>query len=250
MKLTFSQIIQAGPAAFLLGFSKTGVVGIGVLTVPLMANVFPAKASTGALLPMLIFGDLFAVAWYRRHAQWRVLARILPWVMPGLVLGTIALNYTPSEALGHELGGLILLLVAFEIVRERGGEWLEERLPRVWWFSALMGLLAGYTTMVGNLGGPIATVYLLSMGMEKHQFMGTGAWYYLIGNCVKVPFSAGLGLITARSLLFNLKTAPVIIIGAVVGLLTFRVIPQKWFNRAVLLLAALAGLKLLLAAGR
>ena len=249
MVLTVSQMIQAAIAAFLTGFSKTGVVGLGVLIVPLMADVFPAKASTGALLPMLIFGDLFAVAWYRQHAQWRVLARILPWVLPGLVLGYVALKHTSSEALGHGMGWLILLLVVLEIVRKRGGEWLEERLPHVWWFSALMGTLAGFTTMVGNLGGPIATVYLLSMGLEKREFIGTGAWYYLIGNLAKVPFSAGLGLITARSLLFDLETAPIILIGAVVGILTFRLIPQKWFNRAVLLLAALAALKLLFTPG-
>ncbi len=246
MELTVSQIIQGAVAAFLTGFSKTGMVGLGVLIVPLMAGVFPAKASTGALLPMLIFADLFAVAWYRQHAQWRVLARILPWVFPGLVLGTVALKYTSSDALGHGMGWLILLLVAFQLVRERGGEWFEERLPRAWWFSALMGALAGFTTMAGNIAGPIATVYLLSMGLEKREFMGTGAWYYLIGNIAKVPFSAGLGLITVRSLVFDLETAPVILIGAVIGLLTFRLIPQKWFNRAVLFLAVLAALKLLL----
>jgi len=197
---------------------------------------------------MLIFGDLFAVAWYRQHAQWRVLAKILPWVLPGLVLGSIALKYTSSDALGHAMGGLILLLIVLEFARKRGGEWLEERLPHVWWFSAIMGTLAGFTTMVGNLGGPIATVYLLSMGLEKREFMGTGAWYFLIGNLAKVPFSAWLGLITRQSLLFNLETAPIILAGAVVGILTFRLIPQIWFNRAVLLLAALAGLKLLFAA--
>jgi len=245
MELTVSQMIQAVIAAFLVGFSKTGMVGLGVLIVPLMASVFPAKASTGALLPMLIFGDLFAVAWYRQHAQWRILAKLLPWVLPGLVLGTVALKFTSSEALGHMLGGLILLLVVFQVARERGGEWLEERLPRQWWFSALMGISAGFTTMVGNIAGPIMTVYLLSMGLRKREFMGTGAWYYLICNAAKVPFSAGLGLITVRSLTFNLEAAPIILVGAVVGILTFRLIPQKWFNRAVLILAALAALKML-----
>ena len=100
MELTVSQMIQGAIAAFLTGFSKTGVVGLGVLIVPLMASVFPAKASTGALLPMLIFGDLFAVAWYRQHAQWRILARILPWVLPGLALGDIALKHMSARRSG------------------------------------------------------------------------------------------------------------------------------------------------------
>lgn len=247
MELNTIQIIQAVLAAFLVGFSKTGLVGLGVLIVPLMAAVFPAKESTGALLPMLIFGDLIAVAWYRQHAQWRVLARILPWVLPGIVLGTFALNRTPSEKLGPALGVLVLFLVALETARARAGEWLEERLPRKWWFSAIMGMLAGFLTMVGNIAGAVASIYLLSMGLEKREFMGTGAWYYLIGNCVKVPFSLALGLISVRSLRFNLETTPLILAGAVVGILTFRLIPQRWFNRAILLLASLAALRLILA---
>jgi len=250
MELNASQIIQAAIAAFLVGFSKTGLVGLGVLIVPLMASVFPAKESTGALLPMLIFGDLFAVAWYRQHAQWRVLARILPWVLPGIVLGFFALNRTPSEKLGPALGVLVLVLVLLEVVRGRAGEWTEKHLPRKWWFSAIMGTLAGFLTMVGNIAGAVASIYLLSMGLEKREFMGTGAWYYLIGNTVKVPFSLALGLISTRSLLFNLETAPVILAGAVVGILTFRFIPQKWFNRAILLLASLAALRLILTASR
>ncbi|BCW98807.1 MAG: hypothetical protein KatS3mg024_1634 [Armatimonadota bacterium] len=57
-------------SAALVGFSKTGVPGTGILVVPLMAALFGGRQSVGTLLPMLIFADCFAVAWYRRHARW------------------------------------------------------------------------------------------------------------------------------------------------------------------------------------
>ena len=60
-----------GLAAFLVGFSKTGVPGLGIVIVPLMVMIFPAKQSVGALLIMLIVGDLFALGWYRHHADWK-----------------------------------------------------------------------------------------------------------------------------------------------------------------------------------
>jgi hypothetical protein len=43
-------------AAVLVGFSKTGVAGLGIVSIPLMAMVFPARESTGVLLPMLCIG--------------------------------------------------------------------------------------------------------------------------------------------------------------------------------------------------
>jgi len=51
---------------FLVGVSKTGIPGIGILVVPLLASVLPARVSVGVLLPMLIFADIFAVSYYRR----------------------------------------------------------------------------------------------------------------------------------------------------------------------------------------
>jgi uncharacterized membrane protein YfcA len=114
------------------------------------------------------------------------------------------------------------------------------------WFSALMGFLAGFTTMVGNVAGPIMSVYLLSMGAQKREFMGTGAWYYLIVNAVKVPFYVGLGLMTADTLVFNAKTALVIVAGALVGIPVFHRLSQAWFNRLIIVLAAAAALKLAL----
>jgi hypothetical protein len=47
--------------AILVGVAKTGVSGMAILVVPLIAMVFPAKESVGALLPMLIAGDILAV---------------------------------------------------------------------------------------------------------------------------------------------------------------------------------------------
>ena len=109
-----------------------------------------------------------------------------------------------------------------------------------------MGVLAGFTTMIGNVAGPIMGIYLLSMGLDKHAFMGTAAWFYMIVNAVKIPLNINLGLITPQTAFFDLKMTPIIIVGAIGGIFAFRVISQKWFNRIVLALAAAAALRLLI----
>ena len=108
-----------------------------------------------------------------------------------------------------------------------------------------LGLLGGFATMIGNAAGPVMALYLLSMRLPKNSFIGTGAWFFFIVNWVKVPFSAKLDLINAESLKLDTCLFPVIIIGAVVGIVLLKRIPQKLFRIIVLILAAAAALKLL-----
>ena len=229
----------------LIGATKTGIIGMGVLFVPIFAGIIPVKESTGVVLPMLIFADIWAVAYHRRNAQWRIILRLLPWIMPGIALGAIALHLMPSARMGPFFGVFLLLMISMQIVQQRKGEWISEHVPRQWWFSAITGVLVGFLTMAGNVAGSVMGIYLLSMGLEKRKFMGTCAWYFLIVNVIKVPISAGLGYITGPTLLFNLKLAPIILLGAGAGILIFRRIPEKWFTRAILALATIAALRLL-----
>jgi len=84
-------------AALLVGISKTGVPGIGIMVVPLLGIGFGGRLGAGVMLPLLIMGDVFAVAWYRRHAQWNKLIGLFPWVVVGMAGGTYALWLTGSS---------------------------------------------------------------------------------------------------------------------------------------------------------
>ena len=48
--------------AGVIAISKAGIPGLGILAVPLMAQVFEARSSVGMLLPMLIVADCAAAA--------------------------------------------------------------------------------------------------------------------------------------------------------------------------------------------
>ena len=239
---TFSLLLGFCGAA-LVGLTKTGVPGLGILVVPLMARVFPAKLSVGALLPMLICGDVFGVAYYRRHAQWNKLWGLFPCLIVGLAGGTLVLSKIDSAQLRPLLGCTVLGLVSLELLRRRFN-W--QNIPNQWWFVVFIGTLAGFVTTVGNAAGSIMGIYLLSKGLPKRQFMGTRAWYFLIVNCIKVPIFWRLGMITAETLRFDLYMAPMIAISALAGKMVLHKIPQGFFNWLVLSLAAVAALHLIL----
>lgn len=248
MHLEFWQWLLAAVAAGLIGLSKTGVVGIGIFAISLFALAFPSRASVGIVLPLLITADVIAVASYRHHAVWSHLWRLFPWAATGIVLGYLAMNRIEAHTVQMLIGGILIVLVALQYWRRRPSTVaaLEaDRVPHQWWFVALVGIAAGFTTMVANAAGPIMVLYLLAIRLPKMEFLGTGAWYFLTLNVFKVPFSYQLGLITATTLATDAKLAAFTILGALVGRRLLHRMNQRLFENVALVFTFIAALKLL-----
>jgi uncharacterized protein len=241
-------------AAIIVGVSKTGVPGIGILTVPLMAVVFGGRLSVGATLPLLIFGDVFAVLMYHQHARWDKLAGLIPWVLTGIALGTGLLWFTGVQGssvdwLNVIIGVMVLAMLALTLARRKWGDRL---VPSSRSGVISTGVAAGFSTTVSNAAGPIMSIYLTGMGLPKNQFMGTTAWYFFIFNLTKLPIYFFLSLVlpskpmvSGGTITFDLAMLPVIVLSALLGRVLFTRIPQKLFDSAVLVLAAIAAVKLI-----
>lgn len=230
--LSAGKWILAYVTSLMVGISKTGLPALGILLAPLFAEVLPARASTGALLPLLIVADAFAVIFWRRHGSWKHLVRLLPWAVVGIVAGYFAMGRINDQQMRYVMGAIVIIMLGINVYREYVmGK--DAPIPTSWWFAAIAGFLAGATTMVANAAGPVTMIYLLSMRLPKKEFIGTSAWYFFILNWLKVPFSISLGLITAPSLGFDAVLAPAVVAGAVGGLFLAKGIPEKAFMIAV-----------------
>jgi len=245
MNLSVWQWTFLALGAFTTGLSKTGIAGVNVLGVALFANALPARASTGALLPLLLCADGFGLAYFRKHASWPHLWKLFPWVIPGVVAGYLALGRINNAQIGRLIGGILLAMVALHFWRRRQSDPLAATLPHAWWFTALTGMFAGFTTMVANAAGPVMLLYLLAVGLPKLVFVGTGAWFFMLVNLFKVPFSAQLGLITPDSLRLDAVLLLPMVPGALLGPVILRQLDQALFERMVLVLTVLATLRLL-----
>jgi uncharacterized membrane protein YfcA len=231
-------------SAVVVGVSKTGMPGLGILPVPMMALAFSTRESTGLLLGLLILADLFAVTYHRRNARWRLVLRLLPAALAGIVAGYFGLRVINDQQLKPIIGGIVLVMLGLNYWRTRaGGE--EAPIPTQWWFAVVLGFMAGVTTMMANAAGPVMIIYLLAMRLPKIEFVGTSAWFFFTVNWLKVPFSANLNLVTAESVKLNLMMLPFIAAGALLGILVLKRIPQKAFTMIVQILAALAAVRLL-----
>jgi uncharacterized membrane protein YfcA len=96
--------IWLGAAAFCSGLSKTGIAGLGIVPVVIFANLLPARESTGALLPLLLCGDVFGVVRFRKHASWPHLWRLFTWVIVGVIAGYFALGRVNDAQLRRIIG--------------------------------------------------------------------------------------------------------------------------------------------------
>lgn len=230
--LTDIQWLTISIAALSIGMSKTGVQGIMLMIVPFMALAFGAKESTGVILPMLCMADIIAVAYYKRIADWKIVAKLLPTAILGFFLAIGVDNMIPAGQFRQLMGWTLMLAFIIMIWSEIFGK--ENRWMRKWWYAAIFGLLGGFTTMIGNAAGPVMSVYLLSMRKEKMEYIGINAWFFLVVNLLKVPLQAFVwDNITWQSFSLNLLMLPVIGIGAWLGIKIVKLFPEKAFRRFV-----------------
>ncbi|MFF5859130.1 sulfite exporter TauE/SafE family protein [Streptomyces sp. NPDC012751] len=237
-------------AALMVGLSKTAVSGANTVSLALFAAVLPARASTGVLLPVLIAGDVLAVLTYRRHAHWPTLWRLFPAVAAGVLAGTLFLAWADDSMVRTSIGAILLLMAGVTVWRRRTAgtptapKAVTDRAGRL--KARSYGVLGGFTTMVANAGGPVMSLYLLSAGFRKLGFLGTSAFFFLIVNVSKVPFSAGLGLIDRRSLLLDAALVVFVVPGALLGKWAVHRINQRLFEQLVIAATIAGGVQLLL----
>ena len=210
-----------------IGMAKTGLGGLGMVVVPVMANIFGAKSSTGVLLLLLIMADFFGVRYYHMHAEIRQLLKLIPSTIIGILTG-VFIGDILSEAHFQLLLGAVIIIGAVMMIINF--ETKENKL-----FSVIVGFLGGFITMIGNAAGPIMSIYFLSMGFNKNKFIGTVAWFFLCVNLFKVPLHIFIWkTISMDILFFDLVLLPFILIGAVLGVWIVKKIPERPYKIIVI----------------
>jgi uncharacterized protein len=148
------------------------------------------------------------------------------------------------------IGVIIVVMVAIQLWRMVRRRPPRHPTPRD---ALIYGTAGGFTTFVSNSAGPVMNTYLVGLGLDKHEQVGTSAWFYFAVNVAKIPCYLALGWLTAgghfftaESLLWNLAMVPAIVAGVFLGRAVFRRIPQQAFVIVVLVLSAAGGIKLLI----
>lgn len=241
--LSDTQWILVILAAFIVGFSKTGISSMMMLVIPILAGVFGGKESTGVLLPLLVTGDLFAVWYYHKHAEWGNIKKLLPWTLIGLISGIVVGNYINDSQFKALIGIIVIICLGILLYAEKKGN--KTLVPKSRWLSVLTGIAVGFASMIGNAAGPIFSVYLLAKGFKKYDFMGTTAWFFLIINLAKVPLQVFVWHnVTVKSFMTAGLMLPAIALGAFIGAVIIKRLNEKIFRYFIIILTAIAAIRL------
>jgi uncharacterized membrane protein YfcA len=226
-------------AAMFIGMGKTGLSGAGNIAIPLMAYLFGGKSSTGIILPMLCIADLFAVWYYHRHADWKQIFKLLPYAFAGVLIAVFIGKIIDDDTFKTIIGIIILVSVLLMFWQDFRKE--KFKVPEKQWYAGVFGLTGGFATMIGNAAGPIMAMYLQTMKLPKNTYIGTGAWFFLIVNYSKMPLQIFVWHnITWQTLIFNAILIPAIALGAYLGVILVKKLPEKAYRIFILVSTAIS----------
>jgi uncharacterized membrane protein YfcA len=231
-------------ASFIIGLSKAGLKGIDMMNVTIMAIVFGGRASTGIVLPLLCAADIMAVIYYNRHARWPQFWKLIPWMIIGVLVG-VYIGKDLNETIFRRMMAVIIILTGIIMIV------LEFRknvvMPDNKLFAASMGLVSGFTTMLGNLAGAFSNIYFLAMRMPKNNFIGTAAWVFLVINLFKLPFQVIYWKnITGPSLQTDLLLLPALVLGFFAGVKIVSKIKDESYRQVVIVLTLIGAIVIFL----
>ena len=229
----------------MIGFTKTGFSGGSIIVLPIFASLFGGKHAAGIMLPILIFGDIFGLLYYHRHADLKRLVRLLPWAILGVLLGLAIGSYVDDVTFKRLIGGFVLLGLTLTVQRELSGKTLH--LDRHPWLAPVIGIAGGFISMIANAAGTIIGLYFLAMKLPKNTYIATNVWFIFILNVVKLPLQFLFwGYLDEKTLVLDLTLLPAVCLGFFLGILLMKRVPEKLFRIIVFIFTALAAVRLLL----
>lgn len=230
------------PAVLLMGLSKGGFAGLGLLSLPLMALVVSPVQAAAIMLPILIVQDVVTVWAYRRTWDRASLAVLLPGAAVGILLGYLLAAWVSDAAVALAVGVISIAFALRRLAQERG-EAVAAASPGAasGWF---WGGVAGFTSMVAHAGGPPFQIYVMPLRLDRDVFVGTGAIFFALVNWIKVPPYVALGQFTRDNLVTSAALFPAAIVATWAGVLLVRRVSGERFYTLIYWLLILVGLKL------
>jgi hypothetical protein len=243
MQLTPWQYAAVLLVGLLIGIGKAGISGIVMVAVPILASVMGGKASTGLMTTIFILGDFFALKAYRRHVVWSEIRPMLPAAIGGIVLGSAVGMVLNDRQFKYLIATIVLICLILMVIQEVKGA--NFKVPHSLWFIIPVGIISGFATMIGNAAGPIFAVYLLAIGLNKNNFLGTLTWFFLIINLTKFPIQ----IITWQNIswitiVIALSVLPAIYLGMKIGVHLVKAMNERTFRIMIIVMTALATVRL------
>ena len=232
---------MAVPSVILIGLSKGGLTGLGVLAVPLMAIVASPMQAAAVLMPILLILDLVAVWTYRKSFDKITLIITIPSSIIGIIIGAVLVSQVNPDWIRVIIG---FIAISFTIshwrtAKDRGSKGHSIFRGTVW------GSITGFTSFVTLTGAPPYQMYLLPLKLDQRTYAGTFMIFFWVNNILKIiPFMM-LGEMTRSTITTSMILFPISLIFTFLGIWIVRKLPTKIFYEIIYILLFLVSIKLI-----
>ena len=228
-------------ASLLVGMSKGGLPGIGMLAVPILSLLISPVLAAVMLLPIYILSDVVGVWLYRRDYSVENLRILIPAGIAGVLLGWATAAYVSDEAVSFLIG---VLGISFCLSR-----WLRPaasliKRPAELRRGLFWGTMSGFTSFVSHAGAPPYQIYTLPQQMPKLVFAGTTTILFACVNLAKVVPYSSLHPYSASTLWLSAVLVPIAAAGTLAGKYMVHALSEKWFYLGVQIVLFLVSIKL------
>ena len=226
--------LVGGIAVIILGLSKGGFAGIGMISTPLLALVVGPIAAAGVIFPILVVQDFIAVAMYRRTFNRGILATMIPGTAVGVLLAFAFASILPAWSVEMVLGVVSLLFALQELKRRMGAP--QARRP-IQGGTRLLGMMSGigsgFTSAIAHAGTPPFQFYVMPKGLDRDMYVGTSVLFFAATNVMKAPAFIALGQLSVAQLKTTLILLPLAVASSWAGVRLVQMIDVRKFNTAI-----------------
>ncbi|HXF89491.1 MAG TPA: sulfite exporter TauE/SafE family protein [Xanthobacteraceae bacterium] len=231
----------AVPAVVMLGLSKGGFSGIGMVSTPLLALTMPPLQAAAILLPIILLQDAISVWVYRRDWDAWNMKVMLPGAVLGVGAAWLFAAYVSDAVILLAVGAIGLALCVYA--------WFWPAPPKTdkrpnAAYGAACGGLAGFTSTLIQIGAPPYYVFVLPQRLDKIVYVATTAWFFAAVNVMKVVPYFALGQFSTAGLATSFVLFPLAIASNFFGIWLVRVTPTALFYRITYLIVFLLSLEL------
>jgi len=229
-------------AVIILGLSKGGFSGLGMLATPIFSLVVSPVRAAAIVLPVLIVQDWASVWAFRRDFSSRNLVILIPSSVIGVLAGWVLASRVSDDVVRLALGAISIAFVGCMLIRDRLGRAVVEKpaIPA----GVLWGSLAGFTSFVSHSGAPPFQVYVMPQYLKPRVFAGTATMFFAAVNLLKIPPYFLLGQFSRDNLAVSAGLIPVAVLSTFAGVWLVRRAPPDRFYLIILGLTFLIGVKL------
>jgi hypothetical protein len=225
-----------------LGALVYGITGFGsaLVTIPLATHFVPLPFALAVFVLQDFSSALRVASENPRHVVKAEVARMVPLMVVGTIVGTSLLLILPRKASMIALGLFVLLYGAWSLL-QRGTPRL---VTRRWAYVA--GFSGGVVGMLFGAGGPPYAIYLSHRGLSKEQFRSTLTLNSVFSIGFRVVALASAGLLFRREVWMTaLLVVPTAMLAIFLASRLFRRMSRELLLKLVALLLLATGASLI-----